>query len=304
VEPGDSDVLEFLDDLQAAEHAGAATLERWIAVCADPLLRGGLRVLRARDEAHAALALARLRELGGQPRQGVSPGLDALCSALGSDGVSDRAKLGMLLARFPRKASDPFAAVACPADGDDETRALLEAVSREDRLSVEWLRMVEDAPPVVPRERIGADERDSVVAFLGALAAATDAAADVAETWTAACRSDGLRGGLRALTQRTAAHAAVLRGRLRELGGTPGRVTLSASLLAAARDRYGSTTIGDHEKLASMLHPADHDTTPVRMIEAFAASLAEDVETREILRLVAAGDKTTMVWLTAYRATA
>lgn len=304
MEPGHSDVLVFLDDLQAAEHAGAAALERWIVVCADPLLRGGLRVLRARDEAHAALALERLRELGGHPRQGVSSGLDALCSALGSDAVSDRAKLGMLLARFPRKASDPFATVVRPDEGDDETRALLEAVSREDRVSVEWLRTVEDAPPVVPRERIGADERAAVVAFLGALCAATDGAAEVAETWTAACRSDGLRGGLRALAARTAAHAAVLRERLRELGGAPGRVTLSPSLLAAARARYGSTEIGDHEKLASMLHPADHDATPARVIETFAASLAEDVETREILRLVAAGDKTTIVWLTAYRATA
>jgi hypothetical protein len=296
-------VLAFLDDLQAAEHAGVATLARWIAVCADPMLRGGLRVLRARDETHAGLARARLRELGGQPSGAVPAGLDALCGALGSEGMSDRAKLAMLLARFPRRGADPFAHVGCSAEGDDETRALLEAIGHEDRASVEWLRAVEDAPPVVPRERIGADEQASVVAFLGALAAATDAAADVARTWTAACRSDGLRGGLRALTQRTAAHAAVLNERLRELGGTPGRITLSPALLAAARLRYGSPEIGDREKLASMVRVADHDATPAERIEGFAASLAEDVETREILRLVAAGEKATLVWLTAYRAT-
>jgi hypothetical protein len=303
VEPGHSDVLAFLDDLQAAEHAGAATLARWIAACADPMLRGGLRVLRARDEAHAGLARERLRELGGQPRDAAPAGLDALCGALGSAAMSDRAKLGMLLARFPRRVSDPFAHVGCSAEGDDETRALLEAIGREDRASVEWLRSVEDAPPVVPRERIGADEQAAVTAFLGALAAATDAAVDVARTWAAVCRSDGLRGGLRALTQRTAAHAAVLHERLRELGGSPGRVALSPSVLAAARQRYGSPEIGDREKLASLLRADDDDATPVERIERFAASLAEDVETREILRLVAAGEKTTLVWLTAYRAT-
>ena len=78
---------------------------------------------------------------------------------------------------------------------------------------------------------------------------------------------------------------------------------MSPSVLAAARQRHGSPELGDREKLASLLRADDHDATPVERIERFAASLAEDVETREILRLVAAGEKTTLVWLTAYRAT-
>jgi hypothetical protein len=36
-------------------------------------------------------------------------------------------------------------------------------------------------------------------------------------------------------------------------------------------------------------------------IEGFTATLTEDVETREILRLVGAGEAATMAWLAAYR---
>ena len=39
----------LLDELQAAEEAGAEALGLWIAGCDDPRLRGGLRVIRARD---------------------------------------------------------------------------------------------------------------------------------------------------------------------------------------------------------------------------------------------------------------
>src|SRR5207302_254456 len=60
-------VIGLLDAFQAAERAGAEAVGRWIAACSDPRLRGGLRVIRARDARHAALAEARLRALGGEP---------------------------------------------------------------------------------------------------------------------------------------------------------------------------------------------------------------------------------------------
>ena len=79
--PDQARVLALLDELQAAEQIGAAALGRWIACCNDPVLRAGLRVVRTRDLAHAALASTRLEELGGQPHAIVSPRLDALYKA-------------------------------------------------------------------------------------------------------------------------------------------------------------------------------------------------------------------------------
>ncbi|HWP66169.1 MAG TPA: hypothetical protein VNO26_09675, partial [Candidatus Limnocylindria bacterium] len=170
--PDQARVLTLLDELQAAEQVGAAALGRWIACCQDPVLRAGLRVMRARDLSHAALATQRLGELGGEPHAIVSPRLDALCALIGSSHSSDRVKLGILLARFPEGTRDPFEAVLATLDADDETRALLDGVRDDDRLGLDWLHGVAHAPPVVPRERLGEAEQARVVRFLAALGAA------------------------------------------------------------------------------------------------------------------------------------
>lgn len=302
--PDQTRELTLLDELQAAEQAGAAALGRWIAACQDPVLRGGLRVVRARDLAHAALACARLEELGGRPHATIAPRLDALCGLLGSSGSSDRAKLGLLLARIPEGARDPFERVLGAHDGDDETRALLDGVRDDDRLSLDWLHGVGHAPPVVPRERLGAAEQASVAAFLGALGAALRGAADVTDAWGRVCPLPGLRGGLRAIASRATAHATVVGERLLELGGHPDATTLAARTLATARAWYGAAEITDEHKLARLLAPAGSSRASLAAIEGFTATLTEDVETRELLRLIGAGEAATVAWLAAYRAAA
>src|SRR2546427_12132080 len=64
-ENGREAVLRFLDDLRAAEMAGAEVLAAWIAVCGLDGLRGGLRAIGEREAAHAELLEERVRELGG-----------------------------------------------------------------------------------------------------------------------------------------------------------------------------------------------------------------------------------------------
>src|SRR2546425_3058114 len=94
-------VIGLLDDFQAAERAGAEAVGRWIVACADARLRGGLRMIRARDRRHAALAEARLRSLGGVPRARPSPELAALCGGVADPGVSDRSKPALLPRPLP-----------------------------------------------------------------------------------------------------------------------------------------------------------------------------------------------------------
>ena len=294
-------VLALLDELQAAEQVGALALGRWITSCHDPVLRGGLRAMRARDVAHAGLARARLEELGGSPHAVVAPRLDALCALLGSSGSSDRVKLGILLARFPEGARDPLARVLAELEPDDETRALLDGLRDDDRLSLDWLHGIAQAPPVVPRERLGRAEQMKVVAFLGALRAALGGAADVALGWAGASPRPGLRGGLRAIAARAAAHAALAGERLLELEGSLEATTLSVGTLAAARAWYGAVARSDEDKLARLLDPAGPSRAPLAAIETFTTTLAEDVETREILRLIGVGEGATLAWLAAYR---
>lgn len=293
-------MIALLDELRAAEHAGADALGQWIACCRDARLRGGLRVIQARDAAHARLAAARLGALGGRTVAAPTRSLTSLCGVLSAKAVSDRSKLSILIARFPADADDPFAGLASALDGDPETRALLEAVRDDDRVSLGWLRGLADGgpEPVVGPER---GETALAVAFCDALRAAEDASADVVEAWIAVCGADGLRGGLAAIAARERAHATLLAERLTELGGTP-RACVAEPMLAAALARWGAADVGEEAKLDGLLarYPADEDVA--RPLGAVASVLAGDAETRELLRLVAAAESATLAWLRAYRA--
>jgi hypothetical protein len=138
-------VIGLLDAFQAAERAGAEAVGRWIGACGDPRLRGGLRVIRARDVRHAALAEARLRALGGVPAARPSRELAALCGVVGDPGVSDRSKVAMLVGRLPGAGDAPLLALVREAEGDDETQALLATIVEDERASLRWLRHIREA---------------------------------------------------------------------------------------------------------------------------------------------------------------
>jgi len=139
-----AELISLLDALQAAERAGADALERWVASCRDPRLRGGLRVICARDRSHAALAEARLRALGGVPTATANGELLAVCGIVGDPQVSDRTKLTVLLTRLAGGVEGTIAVVARTSRDDAETHALLIAIGEDDRASLRWLRDIND----------------------------------------------------------------------------------------------------------------------------------------------------------------
>jgi hypothetical protein len=138
-----------------------------------------------------------------------------------------------------------------------------------------------------------------VVRFLDDLRAAESAAADVVGAWIAVCRLDGLRGALRAIAEREAAHAELLAERLREIGA-PCAAVLDEPVRAQALARFGSGAVADEEKLALVVARYPDDASATAPITAIVEQLDDDVETREILRLVAEGESATMSWLRAY----
>ena len=141
--PGSSLVLRFLDALRAAEAAGAAVVDAWVAVCPLPSLRGGLRTIAEREAGHAALLEERLRELGGTCDAAVPEAMRAAAVArFGSSEVPDEEKLGLVLARYPEEGSvrRPIAHVLELLDPDLETRELLRLVAEGEGATVAWLR--------------------------------------------------------------------------------------------------------------------------------------------------------------------
>jgi hypothetical protein len=287
----------LLDELQAAEEAGAEALGLWVAGCDDPGLRGGLRVIRARDLAHARLARRRLAALGGTSGHSTPRQVQNLCGVLAAPDVSNRSKLAILLSRFPARPDDRLPEAIRALD-DAETRALLETVHDDDRASLRWLReMGERAGESdgIELEPVG----PTTLAFLDALRAAEAASAEVFGAWRLACTLAGLRGGLETIAEREATHAALLAERVLELGGAP-RARVDDVALAAARERFGSPAVSDDEKLGFVAARYADDAAVAAPIEAVLDELEGDGETRELLRLLIAGESATFAWLRAY----
>jgi hypothetical protein len=144
--------------------------------------------------------------------------------------------------------------------------------------------------------------RPGVARFLDDLRAAEAAGAEVLTAWIAVCGHEGLRGGLRTIAEREAAHAELLDERLRELG-MPCSAALSEAVRGTALARYGSAGVSDEEKLDLVLARYPDDASATRLIHAVIDDLRnDDPETRELLRLVADGETATIAWLRAYAA--
>src|SRR2546422_5482412 len=94
-------VLGLLDAFQAAEWAGAEAIGRWIVACADVRLRGGLRVIRARDRRHPPPPQARPRPPRGGPRARPRRGLGPPCGGGGGPGGSHPPELAPPPRRLP-----------------------------------------------------------------------------------------------------------------------------------------------------------------------------------------------------------
>ncbi|MGH7895898.1 MAG: hypothetical protein ACREQL_14595 [Candidatus Binatia bacterium] len=288
----------LLDELQAAEAAGAEALGQWLDSCHDPALRGGLRVIQARDAAHARLAQRRLAALDAVPRHEISRSLSQLCGMLAAPDVSNRSKLTVLLSRSPAEEQDRITALVHELD-DDETRALLETIRDDDRASVRWLHEAGEAL-VTGDETEHPSAPPSLLRFLDAYRAAEVAGAEVVGAWRIVCALPGLRGGLDTIAEREATHAALLTERLRELGGTV-RGELRRDVLDAARRRFGTREASDEEKLATVLARHPDDDLAMQPVRDVADALDTDPETREMLRLIASGEAATFAWLRSYR---
>ena len=287
----------LLDDLQAAEEAGAEALGLWIATCEDRRLRGGLRVIRARDLAHARLARRRLSALGGGMAPATPRQVQSLRGVLGARDVSSRSKLAILLSRFPARADETLPDAVAELD-DDETRALLETVHDDDRVSLRWLREAHDESP--DADAAAATPATAVVpGFLDVLRAAESANAEVFGAWRVACGLPGLRGGLETIAEREATHAALAAERLHELGGAA-RARVDDARVAEAHERFGTSTASDEQKLAFLAARYPDDAAVTAPLEAAIGAFGDDVETREMVRLVAAGEAATFAWLRSY----
>lgn len=141
--PTERDMLvRFLDDYRAAEAFGAVILTEWAGVAQEPVIRGGLRTISAREHRHSEMLADRLHEIGGACRAEVSDDLkEAARARLAARGPSDLEKLEGLLARYAdiETAVQPIRAVMAQIDEDLETKAILGTILDEEIATLRWL---------------------------------------------------------------------------------------------------------------------------------------------------------------------
>ena len=136
-------LAEVLDRYRAIEGWNAEYLEHWIAVTADEGLRGGLRSILRREQAHAAELDTRIRELGGSPRAEIPAAQREQANAFyASPEAGDIAKLASLVDIF----RDPETLLGFVIDAfrdrstDDQTRELLRTILDDEKATIDWVR--------------------------------------------------------------------------------------------------------------------------------------------------------------------
>ena len=136
-------VAETLDQYLSIESWNAEYLARWIAVTADEGLRGGLRTILRREQAHSSELEARIRELGGTRRAAIPAAQREQSFAFyGSKDVPDVQKLAALVDIF-REPDQLLGFVIDVVKGDhqdEETRELLRTILDDEMATIEWVR--------------------------------------------------------------------------------------------------------------------------------------------------------------------
>src|SRR5439155_253519 len=118
------------------------------------------------------------------------------------------------------------------------------------------------------------DQAVEIVGLLDEFQAAERAGAEAVEGWVGVCRDARLRGGLKVIRTRDLGHASLA--------------------------RFGSSTVSDEEKLGLVLARYPEEGAVRQPIAHVLERFEPDLETRELLGLVAEGEGATVAWLRAY----
>jgi len=137
-------------------------------------------------------------------------------------------------------------------------------------------------------------EREAVIKFLEAVAPAETAGGEAVGEWLKTCKLDCIKGGLKMVVERESYHGRAFAQRLMELGGTvPQNVSPQ---IRESIDYLCDTGMSDLAKLqkAVMRYPNPEET--IRPLFEFADLIREDQQTKEMVKLFAQDELSTLKW--------
>ena len=139
-----------------------------------------------------------------------------------------------------------------------------------------------------------ATEREAVIKFLEAVSAAETNGGDTVRAWLEVCTTDCIRGGLKMVAERESYHGRAFETRLKELGGKmPERMNDAFKKnLAYLRDKKITDAAKLHRGATRFPNPEE----TIRPLFEFADSLKEDLTTKEMVKLFAEDELSTLKW--------
>lgn len=135
-------IMNLLDEFRCAENFAAEYLNCWIAVSDQECVKGGLRVVQQRENYHAQILEARLRELGAIPQCTVpEERRDKELAFYASREQKDAQKLLSIVGRVKDPASvlKPITDVIAQIQEDQQSKELLRSLVDDEMSSVKWL---------------------------------------------------------------------------------------------------------------------------------------------------------------------
>jgi hypothetical protein len=136
-------ILHLLDEFRCGENFAAEFLSCWIEISDQEWVKGGLRVMQQRENYHAQLLEARLRELGGTPRCTVPAARRKLeLRFYSSKETTDADKLRSIFASLEGKdigtLLKPLTDAIDQIQEDQQTKELLRALIDDEMASGKW----------------------------------------------------------------------------------------------------------------------------------------------------------------------
>ncbi len=142
-----------------------------------------------------------------------------------------------------------------------------------------------------------ASEREAVVKFLEAVSPAETAGGVAVRAWLEVCQTDCIRGGLMMVAERESYHGRAFAARLKELGGN---ATQQMSEESRKNIEYlRNPNISDYDKLHRGAKRFPNPAETIRPLFEFAELLKEDLQTKEMVKLFAQDELSTLKWQNA-----
>jgi len=139
-------------------------------------------------------------------------------------------------------------------------------------------------------------ERERIMHLLDEYRCSEGFVAEYVGRWIELSHNDGVKGGLRTIREREAAHARLLEARLRELGGVP-QATLPEERRGQAMALYASTEKTDEEKLRALAILFQDPVDFLKPVTDLIEQIEEDLQSKALLRTIIDDEQVSISWL-------